>query len=135
MEEIVALSISHFASRTSHSADHELLLPIRIYQPTADTLAIVWQDGSRSEISGRELRRNCQCSECRSKAHQASATFIPLTSTPAEQIATLDLIGSSALHVVWSDGHMRSIYRYDFLRTIAPPRMPEGERSDRAGDE
>ena len=37
------------------------------------------------------------------------------------QSNALDLIGSSALHVVWGDGHMRSIYRYDFLRTIAPP--------------
>lgn len=104
--------------------------PLNIHQPSAELLAIDWQDGTRSTISGRELRRHCPCSECRSKAHQASASFIPLTSTTAEQIAALDLIGSSALHVVWADGHMRSIYRYDFLRTIAPPRMPDGDMPD-----
>jgi DUF971 family protein len=103
--------------------------PIRIYQPSPDLLAVDWQDGTRSEITARELRRHCPCSECASKVHRTTASYIPLTSTPAERIAELDLIGSSALHVVWGDGHMRSIYRYDFLRSIAPPR-----RSDE-GDE
>jgi DUF971 family protein len=110
--------------------------PLRIYQPADDTLAIDWQDGSRSEIAARELRRLCPCSECASKVHRTTASFIPLTSSVAEQIATLDLIGSSALHVVWGDGHMRSIYRYEFLRSIAPPRMPDdGSDVDRAGRE
>lgn len=109
--------------------------PLKIHQPDDQTLAIDWQDGTRSQISGRELRRHCPCSECRQRAHQASATFIPLVSSIAERIAKLDLIGSSALHVVWGDGHMRSIYRYDFLRTIAPPRLPDGGVADRPDDE
>ena len=103
--------------------------PVRIHQPTSTTLAIDWQDGTRSEITAKELRRLCPCSECASKVHSATASFIPLTSTVAEEIASLDLIGSSALHVVWGDGHMRSIYRYEMLRSIAPPR-PRSESDD-----
>ncbi|MBC8146067.1 MAG: DUF971 domain-containing protein [bacterium] len=99
--------------------------PLRIYQPTPELLAIDWQDGSRSEISSRELRRRCLCSECASKARSESARFIPLTSSVSYEIAELDLVGSSAMHVAWRDGHSRSIYRYDFLRSIAPPRMPD----------
>ena len=101
--------------------------PSRIYQPTPNTLAIDWQDGSRSEIGALELRLKCPCSECSSIARSASPTYVPMMSGSAGEIAAIDLIGSSALHVAWRDGHTRSIYRYDFLRSIAPPRSPDTE--------
>ena len=100
--------------------------PLRIHHSDPDLLEIDWQDGTRSAIAGRDLRRHCPCSECQSKARTASARFIPLVSDLSGRIAAVDLVGSSAIHVLWADGHMRSIYRYDHLRTIAPPRSPEG---------
>jgi prepilin-type processing-associated H-X9-DG protein len=109
--------------------------PLHITQPKPDVLAIDWQDGSRSMISARELRRFCPCSECSSRRHQASTGFIPIVGHVSEEIAALDLIGSSALHVTWADGHARSIYRYEYLRTIAPPRMPDGGSSGTTSEE
>lgn len=50
-----------------------------------------------------------------------SATYIPLMTTEATTIREMELIGSSSLRIIWQDGHAMSIYRYDYLRTIAPP--------------
>lgn len=39
-------------------------------------------------------------------------------------IREINLIGSSALHVIWADGHRTGIYPYAMLRDLAPPKEP-----------
>ncbi len=98
--------------------------PIEIYQPTADSLAITWQGGSESRLSTGQLRAACPCSECRWRADAASATFQPLLGSNAATIREINLVGSSALHVTWADGHSAGIYPYTLIRQIAPPKEP-----------
>jgi DUF971 family protein len=98
--------------------------PTKIYQPSPSELAITWQGGSESRISTKALRINCPCSECRSAAHRTSATYLPLLTGEAMMIREIDLIGSSALKITWEDGHSMGIYRYSYLRELAPPREP-----------
>lgn len=71
------------------------------------------------------LRMNCPCSECRSQAHMRSATYVPMLTAAAITIRAIDLVGSSALYIVWEDGHDRSIYPYALIRELAPPKEKE----------
>jgi len=50
-----------------------------------------------------------------------SATYMPLLTSAATTIRAIDLVGSSALHIVWEDGHDRGIYPYAMIRELAPP--------------
>jgi DUF971 family protein len=56
-----------------------------------------------------------------------SATYIPLLTSAAVTIREMELIGSSAIRVTWEDGHAMGIYRYEYLRSIAPPQKPDAE--------
>lgn len=97
--------------------------PKTIYQPSPVELAIIWQDGTESRISTRELRQKCPCSECTSTAAHASARYIPLLTEEGATIREINLPNSSTLHILWGDGHSAGFYRYTYLREIAPPRM------------
>jgi DUF971 family protein len=59
--------------------------------------------------------------------HRTSATYLPLLTTRAMSISEIDLIGSSAIKITWEDGHSMGIYRYEYLRELAPPREPQAE--------
>lgn len=95
--------------------------PIKISQPTPRELAIVWQDGTESRITTRELRTHCPCSECTSAAGRASARYIPLLTEAATSIREINLVGSSKLHITWEDGHAAGFFTYPYIRQIAPP--------------
>lgn len=79
-------------------------------------LAITWQDSTRSRIPTMLLRRRCPCASCRSAA---SSGRIPLLGSSAVAIRDVILVGSSAIRVIWEDGHFAGIYRYTMLRTLA----------------
>ncbi len=54
-----------------------------------------------------------------------SSTYVPMLTEAAATIRSIDLIGSSAIYIVWEDGHDRSFYPYPLLRELAPPREKE----------
>jgi len=101
--------------------------PIEIYQPDAATLAITWQGGSESRIATRTLRINCPCSECQSRARSATTTYVPLLTSEAATIREINLVGSSALQIIWEDGHAIGIFPYTLIRALAPPEEPVRE--------
>lgn len=102
--------------------------PIEIYQPDGETLAITWQGGSESRIATRALRINCPCSECQSRTRSASMTYVPLLTREATTIREINLVGSSALQIVWEDGHAIGIFPYTLIRALAPPEEREKEK-------
>jgi len=53
-----------------------------------------------------------------------SSTYMPLMTTEAGAIREINLVGSSAIHIVWEDGHAIGIYPYTLIRQIAPPSAP-----------
>jgi DUF971 family protein len=59
--------------------------------------------------------------------HRSSATYVPLLPATATAIREIDLIGSSAIRITWEDGHSMGIYRYSYLRELAPPKEPGTE--------
>ena len=92
--------------------------PIQISHDSPGELYIQWQGGSVSHIPTRTLRLGCPCAPCRTAASSAT---IPLLGSSAFTIREIILIGSSAIRVIWEDGHVMGIYSYSFLREMVPP--------------
>jgi len=87
------------------------------YKERAKILELQWVDGSQSVISGQSLRRYCACSNCRSK-QQVGVDVI----TDSAEVIKLVPIGASGLQIIYSDGHDRGIYPWEYLRAIAENR-------------
>ncbi len=88
---------------------------------TAQTLAIDWQDGHRSEFELGRLRRVCPCATCR-KERDTPPTRLRILNLPAgvDKIEVIDaeLMGHYAINLKWSDGHNSGIFDYKFLRAL-----------------
>ncbi len=95
--------------------------PIKIFQPSPAELAIVWQDGTESRITTRQLRAKCPCAECSTATGRASGRYIPIYTEAGTTIREINLVGSSKLHITWEDGHAAGFFTYEYFRTIAPP--------------
>jgi DUF971 family protein len=54
-----------------------------------------------------------------------SATYLPLLTDAAATIREINLVGSSAIHIVWEDGHSIGIFPYPLIRQLAPPIPPQ----------
>ena len=67
---------------------------------------------------------NCPCSECQTRGRSASATYVPLLTAAAATIREINLVGSSALQIIWEDGHSIGVYPYTLIRRLAPPQEP-----------
>lgn len=86
----------------------------------AGELEITWQNGDIHRISGDDLRRYCACSTCRSR----QLVGLRLVTDSAD-IETVNLIGSTALQIVFADGHDRGIFPWPYLNAIALGRVQE----------
>lgn len=76
-------------------------------------LIIAWNDGSMQRVANRLLRERCRCTECES-ARRAG--------TPVQVgdviIETINLIGTYGVQFVFSDGHERGIYPWQYLCSL-----------------
>ncbi|MFT5082463.1 MAG: DUF971 family protein [Lentisphaeria bacterium] len=89
--------------------------PIKIaLNKTNETLAVIWKNGEKSTIPGLDLRRFCACSRCRSQ--QVIGMQLITDDSGLEKI---NAMGSTALHIVFRDGHDRGVYPWDYLYAIA----------------
>ena len=80
-------------------------------------LTIVWNDGAQSTYEFRPLRLACRCAACVDEWSHATLiqpAKIPLDVKPVK----IDVVGSYAIHIDWSDGHVTGIYSYDYLRDL-----------------
>lgn len=93
-------------------------IPQRIHRGERDVV-ITWTEDHIGVFPARELRLACQCATCRDEM-----TGRPLldAATIAEDIHALaiDLVGSYAIRIQWSDGHGSGIYPYDYLVSLCP---------------
>ena len=93
--------------------------PIQISHSSPGELAIEWQGGGgQSILPTRLLRARCPCAPCRTAF---GGTTIPLLPASALVIREILLVGSSAIRIIWEDGHNMGIYSYSYLRELAPP--------------
>lgn len=83
-------------------------------------LEIIWQNGDVAKVSGDELRRYCACASCRAR-HLIGVRLV----TESAEVTTIHLIGSTALQVVFADGHDRGIFPWPYVNAIASGRVRE----------
>lgn len=80
-------------------------------------ILISWNDGSRSLISGFELRWNCPCAQCIDE-HTGKKLLTRKEQFSQIMINQFDAVGRYALRFLFSDGHHTGIYSYPYLRQI-----------------
>ncbi|GAA3964646.1 DUF971 domain-containing protein [Allohahella marinimesophila] len=91
------------------------LRPCQIHLDRADAVVtITWNDGTSARLSGQQLRQYCACSGCRARGLVGTALI-----SDSSRIEALKLIGTAGLQVIFSDGHERGIFPWDYLNAIA----------------
>ncbi len=83
-------------------------------------LTIDWADGTRSEYSLDDLRRQCPCASCRTEREKHSSNPLQiLRFDPAGvRVNKAELVGSYAIRFQWSDGHNTGIFEFRYLRSL-----------------
>jgi len=80
-------------------------------------ISIAWNDNHASRYAARDVRMACRCAACVDEwTHE---NLIRPDAVPMDVKAkAVEVVGSYALHIAWSDGHNTGIYTYDHLREI-----------------
>jgi len=83
-------------------------------------LRIDWADGTTSEYSLDELRKQCPCASCRTEREQQNANPLKILKfDPAGvRVVAAELVGNYAIKFTWSDGHDTGIFDFRFLRAL-----------------
>lgn len=84
-----------------------------------NSLEILWGDGTRSRLTGGELRWACPCAGCRGEAGIPGR--LDLTDQLDERelrLANAGLIGQYALQITFESGHNTGIYSFRHLRGL-----------------
>ena len=99
--------------------DPDSARPLEIARSGDADVAIEWADRHRSVYPARTLRLACPCAECQDELTKRS---IVDAATVPEDVRPLgiELVGSYALSVRWSDGHATGIYAFRSLREECP---------------
>ncbi len=92
--------------------------PIKI-QCNDVKLIINWNDGEKSEITLKKLRRNCPCAYCSKDREEESDTYIPIYSDFQTAVEEINIVGSYAVGVKWKDGHNTGIFEFNHLKRLA----------------
>jgi len=100
-------------------------------KPTAlcregDGLAIDWNDGARTFVAWRTLRKACPCASCNEERQKPPDPFRLVSDQEvqagAPQPAKMVPRGHYAYQIVWNDGHDTGIYTIELLRGLSAPR-------------
>jgi DUF971 family protein len=86
-------------------------------QPEARHLRLTWSDGYSAELPYDYLRGWCPCAGC--QGHGNLKIRFQAPARPVEPRA-IEQVGNYAIAIAWTDGHGTGIYRYDYLRRLAP---------------
>lgn len=84
-------------------------------------LRIDWADGTTSEYSLDELRKQCPCASCRTEREQQDANPLKILKFDPSgvRVVAAELVGNYAIKFTWSDGHDTGIFDFRFLRSLA----------------
>ncbi len=82
-------------------------------------LRVVWNDGTR-DFPFVFLRGECQCASCVNE--WTGERMLDPAMLPGDiAIERMELVGSYAVRVYWSDGHQSGLYTWERLRELMPP--------------
>jgi DUF971 family protein len=78
-------------------------------------LSLQWSDGGVSDLPHWLLRSRCRCGGC----EQQRRSIGELPDAPfATRLTDIRPVADKALNLVFSDGHERGLYPWDYLREI-----------------
>ncbi len=81
-------------------------------------LELHWDEaGEPVRLPYRHLRGECPCAACRDE-WTGARILDPATIASDIKIADMDLVGSYALKIGWSDGHSSGLFTWENLRKI-----------------
>lgn len=85
--------------------------------PAELALLVSWPDGDSAKLPYLELRAQCMCARC---VDEITGERIVDTDgiDPEIVIADMQLIGSYAVKMRWSDGHDTGLYTWTHLRRL-----------------
>lgn len=93
-------------------------------------VSIQWHDGTSSYYSVAYLRRNSPSADQKQLRDQLASnplTVLPMSPAAAGEpltIVDVQMVGTYALKIVFSDGHDTGIYSWTYLREIDPQPAP-----------
>ncbi|MBK7629692.1 MAG: DUF971 domain-containing protein [Ignavibacteriales bacterium] len=93
--------------------------PIRIKLVEKKNLLIIWDDGTKSELELKELRKRCPCATCLAERDKQGKKYIPLFAENQLTVKSIDQVGNYAVQIAWNDGHNTGIYEYKFLEKFS----------------
>lgn len=85
-------------------------------------LQLAWDDSSWTAILPYKfLRGECPCAACRDE--WTGARILDPAAVPDDiKVADLELVGSYALKIGWSDGHSSGLFTWENLRKLSEDR-------------
>ena len=82
-------------------------------------LNIVWND-RQVDLPFVYLRGQCACAHCVNE--WTGERILDLASVPADiSVEKMELVGSYAVRILWSDGHNSGLYTWERLRELSTP--------------
>lgn len=93
-------------------------------------IVVTWNDRHVSRYPARELRLACPCASCQEELTGRpllDPAAVPDDVTPV----SIELVGSYAFRVVWSDGHNTGIFTYRHMLEMCRCLQCEQDRAER----
>ena len=93
--------------------------PIDIKARQADgVLELAWDESAGAvRLPYKHLRSECPCAACKDE-WTGARILDPATIDPNIKIQDMELVGSYALKIAWSDGHGSGLFTWENLRKI-----------------
>lgn len=114
------MSMQLHSASSSNPGINSVSPPSRIQlRKRSNLLELSWKDTS-IELPGGELRRYCACSRCRARGLVGT-----LLITESQEVASVKLMGSTGLQIIFADGHDRGIFPWGYLVAISEGRALE----------
>ena len=95
-----------------------LPVPLAIHRGE-DELVITWAGDQRAVYPARYLRLRCRCAQC--EEEMTGRPILDPASVPGDvRPLKVELVGTYAIRISWSDGHDTGIYTFEYLRSLSP---------------
>jgi DUF971 family protein len=100
----------------SPSADGFMPMPVAVTDhQSSGVLELQWPDGATSRLPHALLRARCRCAACEQRRrHEGRA----VEAGDAIRLHGMHPVADKGLNLVFSDGHGRGIYPWDYLREL-----------------
>jgi DUF971 family protein len=105
---------------SSIGADGFMPLPVAVIDHrSSGVLELQWPDGATSRLPHALLRSCCRCAACE---HVRRSADRDVEAHEAVRLRDMRPVADKGLNLVFSDGHARGIYPWNYLRELGDAR-------------